>query len=252
MNGATIVFLLVLGAAASYLLYGGGRIVWHLIISKRLTNSIKKFERLDPTASQRILFIGDSTGYGTGTSDSRYSIVGRLGADFPNAHIENFSETGVYLSRACRVLKEKLAAPDCEKFNAIIIMLGGMNLVHGTPLPLVRRMLRQAIVRSKQCGQATIIIGPNNTGLAPMYPSLLACLYRKRAKRFDALYREVTQEEGVPCVPLFQEHEDELSARGLFACDKTHPNDEGYGVWYDQMKEVITTVLKNHDGRPTS
>lgn len=252
MNNVSLFLLVLFYALALDIAFEMLRIGWYLMRSRQLTNAIQKFEQRNPSAATRILFIGDSTGYGTGTSDARYSIVGRLCADFPEAHVENHSSTGAYVSKACRVLQEKVGAPGGEKFDLIIIMLGGMNLVHFTPLWIVRRTLVRAIAYSKQCGRATVIIAPNNAGLVPLYHFPLSRLYQKRARDFSTLYQTIAQEEHIYCVSLFQERPDALSARGLFALDHTHPNDEGYGFWYNQMKGVIVTALKQHHGTITN
>lgn len=245
-NGVFFIFLVVVSAFAFFIIIESARLTWRMFISRRMTNSIKKFERHNPAAAQRILFIGDSTGHGTGTSHERYSVVGRLGADFPDAHIENHSKTGLALSQACQILRAKAAAKQPEPFDVVIIMVGGINLVYCTPLALVCRMLRSAIAYSKQCGRETVLISPNNAGLAPLYRFPLARLYQKRAKQFSAIYRDIAHEERIHHVSLFQEHSDQLSANNLFSPDKAHPNDEGYGLWYNQMKETIAATLKNH------
>lgn len=249
-NEATFILLVILGALAALVFAEGIRIIWYLIISKRLTNSIKKFERHNPSATTRILFIGDSTGYGTGTSHSRFSIVGRLGVDFPDAHIENCSSCRLSLSGAEKILQAKVDAKNQSKFDVVIIMLGGINLVYCTPMWLVRRTLLNTIMYCKQLGHKVVLISPNNTGLAPLYRFPLSHLYKRRARQFDALYRDVARMEHVHHVSLFQEYSDTIFTHGLFAQDGAHPNDEGYGIWYNQMrmKEAIATALNNHYG----
>lgn len=245
------IILTILYALALVVVFEAVRIARHLMISRRLTNAIKKFERHNPGASVRILFIGDSTGYGTGASHERYSIVGRISADFPNAHIENCSETKLALSQARQILRAKASGKKSEKFDVVIIMLGGINLVYLTPLWLVRRTLRDAVALSKECGRETIIISPNNPRHAPLYRFPLSYLYEIRAEQFAVLYREIAREKRIRHVSLFQKRSESLCTRSLFASDKTHPNDEGYGIWYNQMKETIKAVLKQYDRNST-
>ncbi|MBI5405971.1 SGNH/GDSL hydrolase family protein [Candidatus Kaiserbacteria bacterium] len=232
-------------------LYGVLTTVWilrHLNISRMMTASVRKFERIDPAAATKILFIGDSTGYGTGTSHSRYSVVGRLGADFPDAYIENNSKTGRYLSHAREVLREAVRAKGPGAYDLIIIMLGGIDLVHGRPLLRVGRTLKGVLADCRECGRKTVLVGPNNTGLAPLYLFPLSRFYQARARRFHILFRDLAHEEGIMFVPLFREDSDELSAGNLFSRDKTHPNDAGYGVWYDQMRGAVLLALAHDDG----
>lgn len=240
-------FLALLATTLLAVLFEGLRIVRHLLISKRLTDSITKFERRDAQARERILFIGDSTGHGTGASDARFSIVGRIGADFPDAHIENASKTGSYLSRAVSLLKKKRTDAS-EKYDLIVIMLGGLHLAHGIPVWLTRRLLHEALASAKQmCRGSVVLVSPYNFGLAPLYRFPLSRIYQRRAKVLDALYRAVAAEEGVIFVSHFREGADWLSERNLYARDKTHPNDEGYGILYAQMSGSLFQVLRPTD-----
>jgi lysophospholipase L1-like esterase len=245
------VFFAVLGLIGAVVIAEMVRIGWHMVISRRMTNSIKKFERHDSSAAKRILFIGDSTGHGTGASHPRYSIVGRLGHNFPNAHIENYSVGGQNLSDAIQIL-ETLNNAKSRMYDLIVIMIGGIDIVYCTPLSRARRLLHDAVVLSKKIGREVIIISPNNTGLAPLYRFFLSSLYQKRAKQFDSLYRDLAREESVRHVSLFREYPDSLSAHDLFSPDKTHPNDAGYDLWYNEMKRVIGTTLTHHDRNSTS
>lgn len=219
----------------------GARIAWYIARGHR---TVKKFEQLNPSAEKKILMVGDSTGCGSGASAPCYSIAGRIGADFPHAHLENLSKGGLSLVKAGRVICGIANTENQPAYDLVIIMIGGMNIVYVTPLWLVRRALRGMISCAKRCGREVIIISPNNAGLAPLYRFPIARLYRQRSRAFHALYKEVTQKEQVRHVSLFREKNDEpLVARDLFHLDKTHPNDEGYGVWYDEMRGAIRAAL---------
>lgn len=231
-------------AIVAAVLFEMGRIAWYLFIARR---PVQKFERHNPATAMRILFVGDSTGCGSGTSDACYSLVGRMGSDLPSAHIENASRGGMMLFGAQRVLKDKLrtASGSAREYDLVIIMIGGMDIVYGTPMWLARLILRDVVAYGKQCGRRVVLIGPNNPGLAPLFRFPLSQFYRRRAEALDALYRDIAEREGISYVPLFRKDSDVLSAGNLYSLDKTHPNDEGYGLWYDQVKETMLMTLEN-------
>ena len=242
MNISTDI-LWALGILALGVCFEVMRITWYLVSTKRLVNVAQKFEQRNLSAALRILFIGDSVGCSTGASHERYSIPGRLGADFPDAHIENLSEGKMRLSRAVRLLQE-VCAKKSAPFDIVILLVGGMNIVACTPLWLVRRTLEKAVALSKECGRTMVLIGPNNTGGVPLYRFPVSNFYALRAREFDILYRNIAKENGVQYVSLFEEHEEVSSGRYVFSPDKTHPNDEGYGIWYTKIKEIITAALE--------
>lgn len=238
------ILLWILGVLTISMCIEVARITWYLVSTKQLVNIAQKFERRNLGAEKRILFIGDSVGCSTGASHERYSIIGRLGMDFPDAHIENLSEGQMRLSRASRILQDVHVDKSCS-FDLVIILVGGMDIVMCTPLWSVRRTLRNAVLSSKQYGRETVLISPNNTGRVPLYRFPVSNFYRVRAKKFDSLYRDIAREYDIQCVSLFQDRLDALSVRTLFSPDKTHPNDDGYGIWYNKMKETFATALKN-------
>ena len=235
--------LSIFGIAGVLTIHEAVRLIRHLFISRHLTHALSKFERLDATGAPRILFVGDSTGHGTGASAPRYSIAGRIGADFPHAHIENVSRSGISIGRARHVLGDIVAREVHSRYDLIIIMISGMNVVHLTPLGSVRRDLQETIKLAKRCSAAVIIVSPNNAGLAPLYRFPLAPLYRWRSRAVRDVYEAVAREEQIDHVTLFHEREDPITEQKLFSRDKMHPNNEGYAVWYDEMKGSIVAAL---------
>jgi len=229
--------LFILALVALLVIFESIRMGWRLSISRRMTLSILRFERINQAAPLRMLLIGDSTGYGTGTSDSRFSITGRLASDFPQAHIENWSKTGISLGGVVRILK---AAPEQKrKFDVLIIMAGGIDVVYHTPLKKVRLRLKEVLERAKHRGIKVIVVMPNNPGLAPLYHFPLSALQLRRAQLAKKIFVDVAREEKIAYVSLYRESADVLSERNLYAQDKTHPNDEGYRLWYEQIREAV-------------
>ncbi|HUY62387.1 MAG TPA: SGNH/GDSL hydrolase family protein [Candidatus Paceibacterota bacterium] len=248
MNAISIAFAVCVGIVLGAVLFETLRITWYLCISRLMTLSTMRFERLDAPGTERILFVGDSTGYGTGTSHERYSLVGRLGADFPSAYIENCSKTGRKLKGAERLLRRKADDPAQRAFDLAIIMVGGMNVLYGTRLSAVRKMVDRMLAHAKRCSRTVVLVSSNDPGAAPLFRPPLSGIYRRRAGAFASVYAEAAHDAGVIHVSLFREHPDELVEKHLFSADKTHPNDAGYAVWYNRIKEAIPDIHAGHDG----
>ncbi|MEK7604192.1 MAG: GDSL-type esterase/lipase family protein [Patescibacteria group bacterium] len=233
---------IVVGMLIFYGVCGAMRVYRQLRISRELSAALTTYERHNDQAPMRVLFIGDSTGYGTGASEGRYSIPGRLAAAIPTAHIENASKPGVYLSYAHTALDTRVQK-NTPPFDLIVIMLGGMNLVCFTPLALLRRSLKTILTRSQQYGKNIVLISPNNAGLMLCYPPFLLPLYHNRSRQMKILYQEVAHEVGVSHVSLFHEKNDPVIDQKLLARDLMHPNDAGYEVWYRQIHETLIRAL---------
>jgi lysophospholipase L1-like esterase len=231
-----IILVLVVGAA----LYEIARVLGLLGLSLRMTRSIKPYEQHNTDAALRILLIGDSTAYGTGSTDSRHSISGRIAADFPTAHVENWSETGSKLNYVRnKLLKRPASEPP---FDLVIIMAGGMNVVHATTVEKIRQQLREVIAAARTHGRQVMLVAPHNAGHVPMFRPPLSWFNEKRAHIVEQLFIEAGSNEQVPVVSLLYTNS-ALGEQRLYSKDKTHPNDGGYALWYEKMRPVIHQLL---------
>ena len=234
-----ILLILAVGAV----LYEIARILGLLGKSLRMTRSIRPFEQRPANPTVRILLVGDSTGYGTGTTDSRFSITGRIAAEFPGAHVENWSETGSRLKYIARKLRKHPVA--AQPFDLVIIMAGGMSVVHQRSMTTIKGQLEQVVMQARRHGRGVMLVAPHNAGRVPMFRPPLSWRNEKRAQAVDRLFAEVSAEQHIPLASLIHTN-DVLAARGLYSKDKTHPVDEGYGLWYQEMQPIIHELLHRH------
>ena len=220
-----VIYLLALFAAWSIL-----RLIWSGVVAYYLARRTRMLSVEIPGADRRIAVVGDSTVYGVGATDTAHSIVGRMAKDFPNVHIDNWSECSRGLSWAARTLESRAGLANARTYDLVIIMTGGINIICGVPARVMRHNLSRAVQNAKKISRNVIIVAPNNVGLAPIINFPLTHLYAHLSRRTHELFKETAKKEGVHFVSLFQEREDCLSAdpKRLRALDRTHPSDDGY------------------------
>lgn len=216
------------------------RLWWFVSREKR---PLEKFERLNPDAAVHILFVGDSTGWGNGTSDPRYSVPGRIAADFPAVHLENESRGGRRLRQIASILENRLKSLPAPAFDLVVVMVGGADVTYFTPLWTIPATLRRVIALARRSGREVLVVSPSNAGLAPLYAFPLSWIYTCRARKIKRYYEAVCEEMRVPHTSLFVEADDPVVLGGHFSRDKTHPNDEGYRLWYEHLKSDIRSLL---------
>ena len=90
MKISTILILLIIGILVfdflrMYLLFQN---------TLKLQNNFVPFQKINSSASKKILVLGDSTAVGTGATNNVYSTTGRLSSMYPDAEITNISENG--------------------------------------------------------------------------------------------------------------------------------------------------------------
>lgn len=192
---------------------------------------------------KRVLVIGDSTSFGTGSQESKNSLVGRLAQDFDDLEIVNASENAMSIKR----LSEKLAGLRGTHFDAIMMHIGGVDTLSLTSSRSILHYFNLIAEATQNLGATTIVlISMNNVGGAPLFRFPLNMFLDWRSKKLSALFSHISEEHGFVHVPL---HRDlaccplVLERDRLFSEDKIHPNDAGYGVWYRIIKDAVTPYL---------
>ncbi len=190
----------------------------------------------DPTS--RILIIGDSTAVGTGATDSRLSIAGRISADFPHATIVNAGHNGM---RGYQLLRA-LDAYEGRHFDRMIIQIGANDVVRFTSWSNFTTDISAALTKATHISPRVYLFTSGNIGTAPIFPWPLRLVYESRTRHARALLSRLTAEHGVTYIDLFRERAvDPFAAdpQRYYGADSFHPSNDGYGVWYERVGAAL-------------
>jgi len=194
-------------------------------------------------ATKRILVIGDSTSYGTGSSKPENSLVGRLINDFPEVEIINLSENAMNIKR----LYEKISELKNESFDIIVFHIGGMDALTFTRSKTISNYVEKIREETRKMGHPIVIlVSMTNIGALPASHFPINTVLNRRSKYVSNIFNNTCIDCDIVHVPLYAElNADPLLSgnRKLFADDNWHPNDEGYGIWYEQIKKPILAHL---------
>jgi lysophospholipase L1-like esterase len=195
------------------------------------------------TGAGTIQFLGDSTGYGTGASQGKYSIAGRVGADYPTYTIKNQSVNG----RTIEGLLE-----DTEHFSGqydlIVLQIGGNDILQKRDTNTVLADLETLLVRLAPQTKEIIMFTSGNIGTTQMFTG-------SQAKEYDALTRTyrsriillAQQTPHFTYVDLFDEPENDPFAKNpemYTSIDRLHPSNKGYALWYNKAESAFARVLE--------
>ncbi len=212
-----------------------------IILQYRLGQSYAKlqpFERVDESAEIRILILGDSTGVGTGAESDEQSIAGRLGADFPAAHIENNSKNG----RKIADLLDAFTASGQRRYDLVVIQIGGNDILYLTDYAAIRQGIERVVARARMLSDQIVMLHSGNVGGAPLFIRPISDFYTHRTERVRDIYMEVAAAKGVGYIDLFRERSEDLfllEADKYYAPDHIHPSGPGYGWWYERLRETM-------------
>ncbi len=212
-------------------------------INSDMKLAVKAFEQHPNNVNLKILVVGDSTGVGTGSNDSKKSTAGRLASDLPNSDIQNISENGLKIEG----LLKKINKIDAH-YDLVLIQIGANDIVGLTPYAEIRKELMMVLDRSENIADNIIILTSGNVGSAPVFHWPLSLFYTYRTLKVRSIYiEEVGKYKNIKYVDLYKDKKDDIFLTDInkyYAIDKFHPSAEGYGIWYEQIRPSIDKVLK--------
>lgn len=231
----------------------GGIIVFYtlfqyLLLQKRIEVGLDMakqtiaYTQAPPDAQQRILVIGDSTAVGVGADNPIRSVAGRLGADYPNAEIVNRGVSGLRIHG----LREKLQSMQGEKFDLILINIGGNDIVNFTSRKSIEHDLPEVLDLANEMAPRVVVVTSGNVGTAPALPLGIRWVWGIRTRQVREIFLRFTKEKQVKYVDLYQSRKDDVFStdpKKYYAIDSFHPSSEGYAVWYKNIGPTIHAVL---------
>jgi len=206
--------------------------------SGKISYANKPFQRNNPQAGLKILFLGDSTALGTGAKDNTESVAGWFGRDFSEVHIVNVSQNGKKLSD----LVKNFPLMSGERYSIVILQIGGNDILRLTPLKNIERDLSIVISRAKMIGNHIVVLHSGNVGIAPIFSWPFDWLYTERSRAVRALYMRKAHETGVFYVDLFAERKDDPFLKDIdwfYSADHLHPSGQGYRIWYETIRKTL-------------
>ncbi|MCA9360704.1 hypothetical protein KC730_02325 [Candidatus Kaiserbacteria bacterium] len=195
--------------------------------------------------SLRVLVVGDSTAFGTGASAPEFSMVGRLIADFPNLTVVNAAENALNVNQ----VRKKMQSLESEKFDIIIIHVGGVDTLAFTSAKKIRKELQNIFsCANKMQATSVVLVSVNNVGSIPLFHFPINKIFRYRSLCISQLCHEESEKSSVVHVPLYAEKKEEpLYQNGIWhlSPDSIHPNDLGYEIWYKKVKLAVSPHIFN-------
>jgi len=210
-------------------------IILNGIINKRLAKIATERPRiLNEGNENRILLLGDSTGYGTGADSVEETLAGRFAHDFPYVEVNNYAVNG---SITNNVIKQLDRIHD-RNYNLTIISTGGNDTWRLTDPKHVERDLRIVVEKAKAItGNNVVLIIYNNVASGPVFPLFVRYFILRRTETINEIFIRVGNEYGIEAVPIFLQGE--KCPADFFSRDGLHPSSEGYRIMYIRLWSVL-------------
>lgn len=212
-----------------------GLFVFRVNTGRGLAKASVPFEVRVKEASRRVLVIGDSTGVGTGASDSADSVAGRIARDYPGTEIVNRAQDGAKVEDIPEQLKDFRNG----EFDLVLLQVGGNDIIRFTDLDRLNDAITEVLHLSGDKGGKVIFMSTGNVGLAPVFFPPVNWIYSWRTRKVRAIFMAVSCREKIEYIDLFKERDKDPFLRDsatFYAADTLHPGSEGYRLWYEELK----------------
>lgn len=235
---------LILAAAAAIATLAGCA-AQRIETSRQLAREAVPFA-VEPTqARARLLIVGDSTAVGTGASGPAKSVAGQLAARSSSLAIDNLARNGARFAD----LDAQLDAAAGKRYDAILIMAGGNDVLELTRESVLRSDIDRIAVRAKTIAPLVVIMPSGNVGNAPLFFPPLSWLMTSRSKMLHGVVRDEAAMRGLAYVDLYRQRADDPFAQEparFNAADGLHPSDDGYAFWLTELlaQSPLATVLE--------
>lgn len=193
----------------------------------------------------RYVVLGDSTAAGVG-APAEDGIAVQTARHLALTRRVTMRNLGVSGARMRDVLEHQL--PEAESFrpDLVLISAGANDVTHLTPIPSMRRRLRQTVLHLRAANPAVriVVTGAPDMGSPPRIPwglrwiaglrtRMVNRMFRAEARNLNLVFAPVAKRTG----PLFRRD------RTLFDADRFHPNARGYATWVPVLNEALTAAV---------
>lgn len=220
--------LCIVDTFRSYLLFRKG---------VELAKEARAFEQQG--SSMRILVLGDSTAFGTGVDDPKYSTAGRLGAKYPQAEIVNLAENGLRIEGLQEIVKNGIGD---SSFDLILVQIGANDIIRMKSTKDIEIGIRNILEELKGKGEKIVVLHSGNIGEAKFFPFYVRGLLSKRSREVTDIYTRVAKETNLEYVNLFEASIAPLLKTDpdkYYASDYLHLSNEGYGLWFEEINKHL-------------
>lgn len=186
-------------------------------------------------AQKRVLIAGDSVALGVGAGSSRETFAGRIARDFPAARVVNAASNGARV----RDLTAQLQRESRQRWDVVLIVISGNDILRFTRLPAFRRALRSALRAALAMSRLVILATSANPANAPIFFWPLDRLLDRRSRAIRGIMAEESRAAGVELVMFNRDRDRDVFARRprlAYARDRVHPSALSYSVCYGILK----------------
>ena len=195
----------------------------------------------DPSSS--LLVVGDSTAAGVGSELG--GVPYYFSKEFEGLEVVTRAESG-------RKLEDIDSSMFDGDFDAVLVMVGGNDILRLSSTEKVREELARVLDGAKEASEEVIVLHSGNVGQSPFFVFPFDSFYSWRTRRVRKVYIDVCREMNATYIDLYTSRGEDPFAEEperYYAPDRLHLSDRGYSVWFNEILEQsdVGDVLRAKD-----
>ena len=223
---------------------------FRLLHAKHRRVETAAFSHTHEAPERRFLVVGDSTGVGFGSVDSRSTVAGRLAAAFPGTAIVNLARDGA----RSRDIPAQIEASSGH-FDLILIFAGGNDVIRLSSYQTVLLAAEHALDVASSRSDHIAVVPPADLGTAPLWVWPLDVVFTLLAERVRRAWQYAMRERtNVHLVDLRMPRNRDpfrIAPRRYYSPDGIHPSADGYALWFAQITRQVPLFAeadRSHSG----
>lgn len=211
---------------------------FRLLHAKHRRVETAAFSHAQAGPGRRFLVVGDSTGVGIGSFDSRSTVAGRLAAAFPGTAIVNHAHDG---ARSADIPAQIEASTG--HFDLTLIFAGGNDIIRLSPYQVVLQAAEYTLDVASSRSDHVAVVPPADLGTAPLWVWPLDVVFSRRAETVRRAWQYAMRERtNVHLVDLRMSRDRDpfrITPRRYYSPDGIHPSADGYALWFAQITRQV-------------
>ncbi len=226
---------LIISVTIVFLIWGVLQLISIQLYAGKVDYEIQPWQQHNPSAKMKVLFAGDSTAVGIGATANTMSTSGWFSKDFPDAHVENHSRSGLRLGDLIVILNDLQG----KKFDIAILQIGANDIIRFTPFKEIENNLQQVLRMTRQIAKKLIILHSGDIGEVRIFLWPLNWIYTQRTLKMREIYRAASNNTDISYVDIYSLNKKIKNIQHKYAMDNFHLNDQGYKMWYTYIKSKL-------------
>ncbi len=206
--------------------------------AKSMAKNAVSFAQRYADGGKRLLFIGDSVLLGTGAEKPHLTIPGYFAAKYPQSHIVNVCDNGLYT----KDLIEILSGMEGQYFDLAMIHTAANETLRRTSIHEIEQQIASVLKLAKTVSGHVVVLSGMDVGKSKLIPLGMRWIMAAQTRKVQRVFAQAARDANVlhvDILPAFEDGPLVQNPKKFTAGDYLHFNGEGYRYLFTFITEIL-------------